>query len=88
MGALILARIVQGLSTGAAAGAVGAGMLDLDRAKGTIANAVGPMLGTATGALASGLMVEFLPAPTVLVYVVLAAIFLVQALGVRRCPSR
>ena len=87
VGALILARVIQGLSTGAAAGAVGAGMLDLDRAKGTLANAVGPMLGTATGALASGLMVVFLPAPTVLIYVVLGAIFLAQAVGVSAMPE-
>jgi predicted MFS family arabinose efflux permease len=83
VGTLIVARVVQGLSTGAAAGAVGAGLLDLDRAKGAIANAVGPMLGTATGALASGLMVTYLPAPTVLVYVVLGAIFVAQAIGLR-----
>ncbi len=87
VGALVLARVVQGLSTGAAAGAVGAGMLDLDRAKGTVANAVGPMLGTATGALASGLMVVFLPAPTVLIYVALGAIFLAQAVGVVAMPE-
>ena len=37
VGALLVARVLQGLSTGAAAGAVGAGMLDIDRAKGTIA---------------------------------------------------
>ena len=87
LGALLVARIVQGLSTGAAAGAVGAGMLDLDRAKGTVANAVGPMLGTATGALLSGLMVTYLPAPTVLVYVVLGVVFLAQAIGVGRMPE-
>jgi hypothetical protein len=82
VGALLVARGVQGLATGAAAGAVGAGLLDLDRAKGTIANAVGPMIGTATGALLSGLMVAFLPAPTALVYLVLGAIFIAQAIGV------
>ena len=81
VGTLILARIVQGISTGAAAGAIGAGLLDLDRNKGAIANAVGPMLGTATGALASGLMVAYLPAPTVLIYVVLGAIFVAQVVG-------
>jgi len=82
LGSLIVARVVQGLATGAAAGAVGAGMLDIDRAKGTIANAVGPMLGTATGGLLSGLLVTFLPAPTLLVYLLLAAVFLAQAGGV------
>ncbi|HVV51064.1 MAG TPA: MFS transporter [Polyangia bacterium] len=87
VGALLAARVVQGLSTGAAAGAVGAGMLDLDRAKGTVANAVGPMLGTATGALLSGVMVAFLPAPTVLVYLVLGVVFLAQAAGVAALPE-
>jgi predicted MFS family arabinose efflux permease len=82
LGALLAARVVQGLATGAAAGAVGAGMLDLDRARGTIANAVGPMVGTATGGILSGVMVAFLPRPTVLVYLVLGAIFIGQALGV------
>jgi MFS family permease len=33
--ALLVARVVQGLSTGAAVGAVGAGLLDLDKTKGT-----------------------------------------------------
>jgi MFS family permease len=82
VGALIAARVVQGLATGAAAGAAGAGMLDLDRDRGTVANGVGPVLGTATGSLLSGLLVQFLPAPTKLVYLVLAAVFAVQALGV------
>jgi len=35
--ALVVARIVQGLATGAAMGAVGAGLLDIDRQKGTVA---------------------------------------------------
>jgi MFS family permease len=47
--ALMLARIVQGLSTGAAVGALGAGLLDIDRVKGTVANGVAPVAGTATG---------------------------------------
>ena len=79
---LFVARVIQGLSTGAAAGAVGAGMLDIDRAKGTIANAVAPLTGTATGALMSGLAVQFLPAPTHLVYLVLFVIFALQGVGV------
>jgi MFS family permease len=79
---LIVARIVQGLATGAAAGAVGAGLLDIDRARGAVANAVVPMLGTATGSLVSGLMVQYLPWPTELVYLVLGAVFIAQAIGV------
>jgi MFS family permease len=80
--ALLLARIVQGLSTGAAIGAVGAGLLDLDRVKGTVANGVAPLIGTASGGLVSGLVVQYLPAPTHLIYLVLLGLFLVQVAGV------
>lgn len=87
LGALLAARVLQGLATGAAAAAVGAGLLDLDRARGTIANSVVPMLGTATGSLLGGLMVQYLPAPTHLVYLVFVAIFAVQAIGVALMPE-
>ena len=80
--ALMLARAVQGIATGAALGAVGAGMLDLDKVRGPLANAVAPPLGTGVGGLLAGLLVHYLPAPTVLVYVVLAAVFVLQAVGV------
>jgi hypothetical protein len=43
---------------------------------------VTPGIGTGTGALLSALLVTYLPAPTQLVYYVLLAVFLVQALGV------
>ena len=79
---LVVARILQGLSTGAAVGAVGAGLLDLDRARGTIANAVAPVMGTASGALLSGVLVEYLPQRTHLVYLVLLAVFALQGAGV------
>jgi hypothetical protein len=51
--ALLTARVVQGLSTGAALGAIGAAMLDMDRELGTFANAVAPGLGSASGAILS-----------------------------------
>ncbi|MEY4582102.1 MAG: hypothetical protein RL701_6805, partial [Pseudomonadota bacterium] len=87
VGQLLVTRVLQGLSTGAAAGAVGAGMLDLDRAKGTVANSVAPMLGTALGGFVSGLFVQYLPHPTQLVYCVLGVIFALQAWGVTRMPE-
>src|SRR4051812_5000343 len=68
VGMLIAARILQGIATGAAIGAVGAGMLDLDREKGTVANAVAPAMGTAVGGLIAGALVHWLPAPLHLVY--------------------
>jgi MFS family permease len=80
--ALLLARVIQGLSTGAALAAVGAGLLDLDKAKGTVANSVAPLTGTALGAIGSGLLVQYLPVPTHLVYLVLLAIFVLQFVGV------
>ena len=80
--ALIVARIVQGLSTGAAVGAIGAGMLDIDRVRGTIANSVAPGIGTATGALVSALVIQYLPAPTHLIYLALIGVFALQAIGV------
>jgi MFS family permease len=79
---LVVGRVLQGLSTGAALGAIGAALLDLDTRRGTIANAVSPPVGTAVGALGSGLLVQFVPAPTHLVYVVLLAALLAQAVGV------
>jgi MFS family permease len=82
VGALLLARVVQGLATGAALGAVGAGMIDLDKARGPLANAIAPPLGTGLGGLLAGLMVHYLPAPTLLVYLLLAVVFVLQALGV------
>jgi MFS family permease len=82
--ALMLARIIQGVATGAAISAAGAGMVDIDRARGATANAVSPMLGSATGGLLSGFFVQYLPAPTVLVYALLGIVFVAQALSVLR----
>lgn len=87
VGGLMAARVVQGLATGAAAGAVGAGLLDIDRTRGAVANAFLPLLGTATGSLASGLMVQYLPWPTELVYLVLGVVFVAQAIGVALMPE-
>jgi hypothetical protein len=82
VGELMGARIIQGLATGAALGAIGAGMLDVDRERGALANALSPGLGTGSGALISALFVQFLPAPTHLIYVALIGVFAVQAIGV------
>jgi MFS family permease len=82
VGALMTARVLQGLSTGAGVGALGAGMLDIDVRKGGFLNSLTPLLGTMSGALASGLIVQYLPAPTRLVYAVLLGVFVLQALAV------
>jgi hypothetical protein len=79
---LLAARIIQGLSTGAALGAIGAGMLDIDRPRGTLANAVSPGMGSGLGAILSGLAVRYLPAPTHLIYLALLGVIVAQAFGV------
>lgn len=79
---LLAARVLQGLSTGAALSALGAALVDLNKAGGTIANAAGGLAGTALGALAAGVLVAYLPAPEQLVYLLLFAILLAQGLGV------
>jgi MFS family permease len=87
VGALMVARVLQGLSVGAAAGALGAGMLDIHPRRGGFLNSFAPMLGTASGALVSGLIVQYLPAPTRLVYTVLLGVFALQALAVLAMPE-
>ena len=84
---LLLARVLQGLATGAAVSAIGAALVDLHPGRGPIANAAGAMGGSASGALVSALLVQLLPAPTQLVYFVLLGLFLLQAAGVRRIPE-
>jgi MFS family permease len=79
---LLVARVVQGLSTGAALGAISAGMMDVDRVRGTFANSVAPGIGTGSGVLLSALAVRYLPAPTRLIYLVLLGVIVVQAAGV------
>ena len=82
-----IAHVVQGLAAGTAIGAIGAGMLDIDQARGAVANATASGLGTASGALLSAVAVQWLPAPTRLVYVVLAVLLLAQAFGVLLLPE-
>ncbi|MER5516284.1 MFS transporter [Streptomyces sp. NPDC002763] len=82
VGELLVARVVQGLSTGAALGAVGAAMMDINRSRGTVANAFAPGVGTATGALVSGFVVQYLPAPTHTIYLGLLGVFVAQAVAI------
>ncbi len=79
---LLSARVVQGLSTGAALGAIGAAMLDMDRELGTFANAVAPGMGTASGAILSALAASFLPDPTHLIYLALIGVLALQATAI------
>lgn len=78
-GWLIAARIVQGLATGAAASSIGAALVDLDPAKGSVTNSIAPLAGMALGALGTSALVQLAPAPTHLVYVVILAMLMLLA---------
>lgn len=83
---LVAARIVQGLATGALSGTFTAGLVDLQpRHRPQLAamlNTVVSGMGLAAGALGTGLLVQYAPAPTTLVYAVLASGFVVLAAGI------
>ena len=90
LGALLLARVVQGVSTGSLTGAFGAALLDLQRSRrplGPTVNAAAPGVGLGLGVLGAGLALQFLPAPTSWVYGVLAASFAGAAALVIRLPE-
>ena len=82
LGMLLFARVVQGFAAGVAIAAVGAGLLDLDKGRGAIANALTTPLGTATGGILSGLFVTLLPAPQQLVFLFLGAVMVAQGIGI------
>jgi len=84
---LLVARVVQGVSTGAVLAAGGAWMLDLNRTRGTLANAAAPGFGSAFGAVIASIVVATLPAPTHLIFLGLIVVFAVQAVGVWQMPE-
>ncbi|MGX7680649.1 MFS transporter [Jatrophihabitans sp. DSM 45814] len=90
VGWLLLARTVQGVATGAAIGALGATLVDTQPAGsqiGSLINSVAPGLGLAFGALGAGALVQFAPAPTTVVFVVLMILVGLCAVGVLVMPE-
>lgn len=77
---LIVARVAQGVATGLATGALSAALIDLQpdhpSSLGPLLNSAAPMTGLAVGALGSGLVVEYVPAPTTAVFAALVVAFL------------
>lgn len=82
-GWLYSARLLQGLATGGALGALASGAIDHAPARhptwGDVAASAGPTFGLALGGLAAGLMVESLPLPTVTPFATFGVCFLVLA---------
>lgn len=90
VGWLLAARVVQGLSTGALTGALGASLLDFqrsDRPIGALVNSASPGLGLSLGAVGAGLLVEYVATPTDWVFGVLTAVFVLAAGGVLLLPE-
>lgn len=88
---LLVARAVQGFATGAATGTISAYLVDLapaDNPKlGPVVNSTSPTFGLAAGALGSGVLVQYAPHPTTLVFVVLTVAFLAVAGTVALMPE-
>ena len=75
--ALLVARVAQGIATGAAFSTLGATLVDLNPphspGRAGLVNGVAPLVGLALGSLGCGALVQFAPAPTHLVFAVLLA---------------
>jgi MFS family permease len=87
---LMVARVVQGIATGLALGALGAALVDTERpgsGRGTLMNSVLPALGLAVGALLAGLLLEYAPSPTQTVFWVLIAVMAVTLVGLLATPE-
>jgi MFS family permease len=89
--ALMLARAVQGLATGAAIGVLGAYLLDLQPGDGSrlgsLINSAAPTAGLGLGAIGTGVLVQYAPHPTRLVFAILTAVFVVLALATAALPE-
>ncbi|MFE9674334.1 MFS transporter [Streptomyces sp. NPDC006259] len=74
---LLAARVVQGIATGAAMTALGAALVDLNPAhaphRAGVVTGAAPTFGLGLGALGCGILVEYGPHPTRLVYALLLA---------------
>jgi MFS family permease len=79
---LFAARVLQGVATGIAMGAISAALLDLQPEDkpwlGALAGVVAPMTGLATGALVTGVLVQYAPNPTTLVFWLLFGAFVLS----------
>jgi MFS family permease len=95
---LVSARIVQGFATGAAIGVLGAYLLDLQPRDGSrlgsLVNTAAPTSGLGFGAVLTGVLVQYAPHPTRLIFAILTSLFVALALAtvvlpetVRRVPG-
>jgi MFS family permease len=88
---LLTARLLQGIATGAAMTTLGAALVDLNPphapGRAGVVSGVAPLGGLAVGALGCGALVQFAPAPTHLVFILLLAGMVVSAAFVALMPE-
>jgi MFS family permease len=88
---LFAARIVQGVATGIAMGTISASLLDLEPDErprlGATLGVAAPLAGLAVGALAAGLLVEYGPDPTRLIFWLLVGVFALAILVAAVVPE-
>lgn len=86
---LSLARVLQGIATGAATTTLSATLVDLEPSRGRagVVTAVSPLSGLALGALGTGLLVQFGPYPTRLIYALLLGGMALAAIVVALLPE-
>lgn len=88
---LVLARLLQGIATGAAMTTLGATLVDLNPphapGRAGLVNGVAPLGGLAVGALGCGALVQFGPAPTHFVFALLLGGMVVAAIFVAFMPE-
>ncbi|BBH65841.1 MFS transporter [Actinoplanes sp. OR16] len=88
---LIAARIVQGVATGAALSTLGATLIDLNPrhapGRAGLISGIAPVAGLGVGALGSGVLVEYAPFPTHLIYALLLAGMVLAAIAVALLPE-
>jgi MFS family permease len=88
---LLMARVAQGIATGAAMTTLGATLVDLNPAhspgRAGVVNGVAPISGLALGALCCGALVQFAPAPTHLVFALLLGGMVLAGIAVAGMPE-
>jgi MFS family permease len=90
VGALYLARSLQGVAAGLASGAIGASLIDLQppgTQRAPLVTSVFSALGLALGGLITSALVQYAPAPTHLIWWILLAVFAVSILTVLAMPE-
>jgi MFS family permease len=89
--ALFAGRVVQGLATGAAVGVLGAYLLDLQPATGSrlgsLVNSAAATGGLGVGAAGTGVLIQYAPHPTRLIFAILTVAFLTLMLTTALLPE-